>query len=389
MNNQIDRHDYTARYSLMPFCYWGVYACIASYASFYLLSVGFTNATIGMIIAVSGIFSAVFQPIVASYADKPESISIKKIMMMIVGLQVTGFIILFLIHQKNMLLSGILYATELSLHQLSTPLINSLGMEMVNQGKKLNFGVGRAIGSLGYAVCTFLLGLITAKADSVSVIISCFVLLSLLELFLFLFPFVKVKKTEGNISTKAKGGIAFFRQYKRFGVVLIGCILLFLGHIIINNFTLQVVQSKGGGTAEMGTAQAIASMLELPIMFLFGWCLKKASSRTWFRITGIFFFVKILATMFAPNMAVFYAVQVFQMFGWGLISVASVIYVNSIMEEQDKIKGQAYYSMTFTIGTVLGSFLGGALLDGFSVAVMLGFGSVVSLIGAVIVFFAA
>lgn len=397
--NISENHDYTVQYSLLPFFYWSAFCTIISYASYYLLSIGYKNSTIGMIIALAGIFSAVLQPVIASYADRPESISLKKIVLIVVGIQLLGYAALFLLYQKAFLLSGILYGAEIGIHQILTPLINSLGTETLNQGKKLNYGVSRAMGSTGYAIIAFLLGRITVKTDSSSVLIATLLLLFLLEFFLIFFPFKKQTKTvtreeKASVTSKTapsekSGGFDFFLRYKRFSIMLIGCILIYISHVMINNFTLQIMQSKGGGTAEMGTSQALASILELPVMFLFGWFLKKAGAVVWFKISGFFFFLKTFATLLAPNIPVLYAVQIFQMFGWALITVSSVYYVNSVMEDRDKIKGQAYFTMTYTIGCVFGSLLGGALLEGFSANAMLICGSVCSLIGSIIIFITA
>ena len=96
--------------------------------------------------------------------------------------------------------------------------------------------------------------------------------------------------------------------------------------------------------------------------------------------------LKALGTFLAPGIPMYYGVQVFQMLGWGLLTAASVYYVNAIMEPEDAIKGQAYFTMTYTLGSVIGSFLGGALIDFARVSSMLLFATVSALFGAVIVF---
>lgn len=64
----------------------------------------------------------------------------------------------------------------------------------------------------------------------------------------------------------------------------------------------------------------------------------------------------------------------------------SVYYVNAGMEPEDAIKGQAYFTMTYTLGCVIGSFLGGVLIDFAGVNSMLIFATVSALFGALIVF---
>ena len=113
---------------------------------------------------------------------------------------------------------------------------------------------------------------------------------------------------------------------------------------------------------------------------------KKISCYLLVRFAGILFVLKALGTYLAPGISMYYGVQVFQMLGWGLLTAASVYYVNAIMEPEDAIKGQAYFTMTYTLGSVIGSFLGGALIDFARVSSMLLFATVSALFGAVIVF---
>ncbi len=144
-----------------------------------------------------------------------------------------------------------------------------------------------------------------------------------------------------------------------------------MSHSLINSFNYQIAMAKGGGSGEMGNAMTISAVSELPTMFLFGYLLKKKSSVFWFRLSGLFFVLKSIGTFLAFNIPTYYAVQPFQMFGWALINVACVYYVDGIMEPQDSIKGQAYMAMTITAGNVMSSLFGGWLIDAAGVGAML------------------
>ena len=168
-------------------------------------------------------------------------------------------------------------------------------------------------------------------------------------------------------------------------VVLLGCILIFMSHSLINSFNYQIAMAKGGGSGEMGNAMTISAVSELPTMFLFGYLLKKKSSVFWFRLSGLFFVLKSIGTFLAFNIPTYYAVQPFQMFGWALINVACVYYVDGIMEPQDSIKGQAYMAMTITAGNVMSSLFGGWLIDAAGVGAMLICASLAAFIGWLIV----
>ena len=273
--------------------------------------------------------------------------------------------------------------------QILMPLLNSLGTESLNQGRNISIGAARGTGSLAYAIISYVLGIVVIPLGISVVPAFASIGLLIIIIGLYLFPFDKVKKKENNlqINNKVKTGILdFFKKYPSFTLVLIGCICFYINHTLLNNFVYQIVESKNGTTAQMGTATAIAAVLELPIMFGFHYLLKKVSAGKWILISGIFYTLKALGSLLVSNMMGFYFVQVFQMFSWAVITVAVVYYVNSVMEEEDTIKGQSYMGMTFTIGTIGGSILGGVLLDYTSVNTMLAAAALVSCIGIVFVY---
>lgn len=182
---------------------------------------------------------------------------------------------------------------------------------------------------------------------------------------LIIFPFVKTQKSAqtSSDSKSLANPLLFFRKYRRFSLVLIGCIFIYLSHVLLNNFNFQIAQGKGGGSAEMGTASAIAAMCELPTLFLFGYIIKKIRCDLLVRFAGIFFVLKALGTFLAPGISMYYGVQVFQMLGWGLLTAASVYYVNAIMEPGRCHQRTGVFHDDLYTWKRDGSFLGGALID--------------------------
>lgn len=64
---------------------------------------------------------------------------------------------------------------------------------------------------------------------------------------------------------------------------------------------------------------------------------------------------------------------------------ASVYYVNSIMKEKDRVKGQAFTAMAMTAGGVSGSLMGGWLIDKMGVKAMLAAGIIVTAAGTLFI----
>ena len=359
----------TVSYGAVQFFFWFVYGTALAYASPYLLDCGLSNTVIGLISAAACALSVLLQPAVAAYADREKSPSIKTILLIAAGGMMAFGLLLAVAYGKGGLPNGLLLGGAILLIQMALPFTNALATETINQGKPLKFSFARAFGSIGYAVMSMTIGrLIAWKGTGVEpwalVITSACFFLSIL-----LFPFEKgIKQDKADMKD---GAIAFLGRYPAFAVTLAGCVFIYISHVVINNFTFQIVVPRGGTSEHMGTALALAGLLEVVTMFLYPWLIRWKDSGFWFRISGVFFTLKVLGTLLAPNMNVFYLVQVFQPLGWGLITVSSVYYVNDLMQEQDRIKGQAYMTMSLSVATILGSIGGGWMIDAVGVNGML------------------
>lgn len=389
MHGRMGRLQLTFRYSCMQGSFWMGFATIMGFSSVFLLSIGYHNTEIGIIIALSGIISALLQPVVASLADGAYDLK-TLIYGTSIGILIMGLSILMLsICSGSRIMIGILYGGCLLLLQLAFPLVNAAGTEAINHGQSLNWGAARGVGSVAYAAVSCMLGILTNVAGTI--IVPLFILFCFVAFIIAVFRFPSHSPGENVEKTRRKSekSSSFFRKYPRFGCLLIGTTLLYTGHMVLNNFTFQIIQSKGGGSAEMGITTALAAFWEMPTMFCFGFMTKKVRCDTWLRLSGLFFTVKAVLSWLVPSVGLFYAIQVFQMLAWALISVASVYYVNSIMGKDDAIKGQAYFTMTFTLGSVFGALSGGWLLDIVGVNTVLICLSAVTFIGTIIVFAAA
>lgn len=386
----------TTRYAIVQGNFWMSFCIIFSYASVYLLSKGFKSSQIGMIIAAAGLISAVLQPIVADIADRAKSISLRQI---IASFSVVMMILagVLLVPKLHMIVIAFVYAGLVAVLQIITPLVNAAGMEWINKGVPVNFGVARGTGSLLFAAISYIAGVAVSKfsTDVIPILVVLFYILLFVAILTFHFYGVEVNenKSHKQLSTvevqedSTSGIIRFFRRYQKFGVLLIGITICFASHNILNNFMFQIVANQGGSSAQMGTAMAIAAAIELPTMVLFSYVILKIKSSSLLVVSGIFFTIKSLLTFLAGSMIGIYAAQFSQALGFALFVPASVYYVNHLMSEKDKVKGQAYMTVTNTVGSIAGSLLGGILIDYAGVSNMLLASTIIAFIGAIIIFF--
>ncbi len=363
----------TIHYSKIQLFFWFIYGAIVNFASVYLLANGASNTACGIVSAVACILSIFIQPWIATYADKEKSLSVKALILIISGALLVCTAALAVLKGRGRLWKRLIRGASILDMQELLPLVNSLATETMNAGKQLNYSAARGFGSIGYAVMSFSLGKIVAELGSFSQPVVSIVTVIAFLILTVTFPFEKRVAEpaglgkESGVEAPAGGSsvMAFLRRYRLFSIGLIGCSLIYASHVYINSFVFQIAVAKGGTSEHMGVAMGLAGLLEMLPMFLFAVLLKKKGAGFWMCFSGVFFTLKCLGTMLAPSIPAFYAVQLFQPFGWGLMTVASVYYVNSIMEDKDRIKGQAYMTMTLSIGTIIGSLSGGTY---FSIA---------------------
>lgn len=381
------KKNVTVYYSLIMALYSIGFVAMSAFSSFYLLNNGLSSGAIGILIAVSSLVAVGLEPVIGALIDRTRRVSTKGVMLVIgVCIVILGLLILF-IPNKSTALNTTLYGISMLLLMLSQPFVSTLGMDAINYGYPINFGVGRGMGSLGYALGSFVFGRISVAFGPRSVPIAFSTAFGVLCIILFLYPVKKEFRpatSEGGKPGTHNSPFLFLLKYKRLTIILIGLILIYFSHSLINVFTLQIVEPKGGTSATMGTSSAIAAVCELITTLLFAFYMKKIKLHLIIKISGVFFTLKILFSYIVTNVPAFYAIQGLQMFGWGFMSIGIIYYVNSMVDDCDKAQGQAYAGMALTIANVLASSVGGNIIDKFGINTMLLTGTTASAIGTVI-----
>ena len=69
----------TFGYASIQTFFWMCYASVMGFASMFLLDRGFDNSRVGILIAAAGLLSALLQPVIAAYADRPGSLSLGRL----------------------------------------------------------------------------------------------------------------------------------------------------------------------------------------------------------------------------------------------------------------------------------------------------------------------
>lgn len=383
------RKDLTARYAVIQFCFWVCFAGIVAFSSVYLLDRGLTNTEIGLMIAISGALAALLQPLMGSLMDRFPRLTSPGLLAGIFGLLVVDALGLILIPGLSLLWTALFYGLMVMVAQLCQSLLNVIGVDSMSHGNMVNFNTARAIGSLGYAVAAWGIGEMAAKLPLFTVPLTVAVAAGIIVVMAATYP---LKGTEdGNrekIADEATGPLAFLKEYPVFLILLPALTMIYFGHSVLNTFTLQIVRRFGAGSAEMGTATAIAAACELVTVLCFGFFRKRFRVTGLLCFSGIVFTLKIILSALARSVLAFDLAQACQMFAWGILCVAIVYYVNETIPEKDRAKGQTYAGMTLTAANVLSAVIGGRMIDTLGIESLIIVGIVVSACGSALMILA-
>lgn len=382
---------WTLRYTIINILYFVAFCTVHAYATVFLLDRGFSNTMVGIALAVSNILAVLGQPMVAGIIDKSERITNRKVLMGAILVILAGSVLL-MAAGNSIPIVFILYVIIYTVQFISMSIMIAMSFEYQAGGCAHNFGLARGLGSAGFAVTSAITGGIMARrGPGINLYITSVVMILM---FVAVFTF----KLEGNAQSSSdsvnssedtgdeptNNFFDFVRKYPAFMLFLLGAALCFFSHNMLNDYLIQIIRNLGGGETELGYASFLQAILELPVMAVMAWLLRKIDVKFVLVISAVAFFVKVVIMYFATGLGGMYLSQSFQLLAYAVFIPATAFYSDRIMKEKDKVKGQAYVNCAITLGGVFSSLICGKILDVKGVSFMLFIGMIVALFGAII-----
>ncbi|WP_276907638.1 MFS transporter [Peptoniphilus duerdenii] len=358
--------------------YWSVIAACVSFLNVFLTGRGLGTAEIGFLTAVGNGLAAIFQPIVSKVCSRSNK-NERDFLVLISMLAMT--LVIMAIERKAGLAMKIEIVAAIALVLVMQPLLNSLGYFYIARSVEINYGVSRGIGSITFAVTSFVLGILSEINKDLSMVMAA-VLLGALILSL-----LAQKPISGNNVVTVFDGRAQKQkiQNSKFVIFLLAVGMLFTFYNVTNVYLLQIAKRIGGDAKTVGTAFAVAALFEFPIMFMFNRLKEKFKSRSMLIFSGIFFLLKGILTYIATSPSTLIAIQMTQLFGFALFTPCSVDFINDIMSDEKKITGQGFLASAITMGGVIGSVAGGVLIESTGVLNTLIISNIICLIAILLI----
>lgn len=370
--------------------YWASNGLVFNFAAVFLQHKGYSNYELGIILALGNIAAFILQPLVAGYIDRRNKKPLLpcSALVMLVSMLLAAAAVF--IPGACTALSAV-YILMLATSILLQPLTNAMSTYLNTWGYDIKFARARGIGSLCFALCMALLGMLTQRVGAETVPIVYIILLALLmgAVLLMLRQDKTMRivppKVFDNPEKAASSIGVFIRENRRFCIYLLGVALLFFSHSMLGNFMIEFLRPIGGDSGDMGNIFCIMALSELPAMLLFDRLLRRVRCSTLLRFSAVMFAVKQAAAWFAASVPMMYAAMCIQALSFAIFIPASVRYVEEVIKKRDSVKGQAFTTSMITLGSIFASYLGGYMLDNISVQNTLMVGTIAAVLGALTV----
>ncbi len=371
------RKNTTFRYALIQIMLWGEFGFLISFAAPFLTEkLGLSDAVAGIVLAAATGVAFLAQPVLTALIDRRE-LPVRRVLI-VIGLLNAVFSAAALFTQHSLALTTVLFALACVCLQVAPSFSNALAMQGIRNGQSINFGLARGIGSLSFGICCRITPLLIAypPLGMNAVPLLGAVVAALLAVTAAMFP--RTQTVAKQPCEKPVSAVMFFRENRRFFLVLLGVILLYIGHNTLSNYMFYVAQSKLGAKATQdsaaalqGTALLISAAVELPTMFLFVRFVRRVRCDLLLLLSSAVMTLRLLLTLLLPGEIGLCLAQLTQLGGYALFAVSTVYYVGTVIEKRNVVKGQTYLGAANTMGNLLAYLCGGLLLGAADSAVML------------------
>lgn len=383
-----DLRTINLEYALIQATYWISFCGIVTYAAVFLQTKGYSNTSLGRVMAFGFLLGFLLPQLVAAWIDRSSKVSVYHCQWILLGIQLVLILILSRVPGKSTMLS-VLNAVLIGVEITRNPINTQISADMEQRLGHINYGAARGCGSIAFAPMTILVGRLLRERGvelltGINLLCLALQALALLMLCSSLKGTVKAGSGIPASGSKSSSFLQFARNNKRFFALLGAVALLFFSHNLAGNYLINVVRNVGGDTGDMGLLNGFTALMEFPMMFLYDRVARRFRCASTVRFAAALFAVKALGIALAPNLPMLFAANALQLFSFALITPAMVQYVNLTIHPRDSAKGQALAFGMVTLGNILSTGAGGILFDAFSVRTALLIGAGAALLAALL-----
>ncbi|WP_175615197.1 MFS transporter [Piscibacillus halophilus] len=349
----------TEQQSLTPlktllFAFHATQTIIISYLPVYLQGKGLNGSEIGWVLAVGPFAAIISQPFWGYLSDKYKTV--KKILLLcIIGLIIFSSIFFSMNHFIWIMMIGFFF------YFFATP-IGALGDSLAQRRADevgVSFGTIRTWGSIGFATSSLAIGLVLTFTG-----VEYMVWPYLTFAFIALFVTLRVQDVDVAKDPISFADVKKLLLNKPFILFLFFMMFLTISHRANDSFIGLYVTQLGGTNFIIGTAWFIGVISEAIVFATAGRWFRKYHTLIFVILAGAIYSVRWILYGFADSYWVVLALQFMHGLTFGVLYLASLDYVTRLIPKLTQSTGHLlFYAVFFGISGIIGSLIGGALID--------------------------
>lgn len=345
--------------------YQALAGVIYGFSIYTLMARGFNSAVAGLSLAFANLTSLSIQPIVSNFLDRSKKITIFEMC------SITTVLMFALYVVSNFAKNGsifyfVIFTLAVGIYSSLEPLFNTIYTVFNNNGINIRFGKARAFGSVSYGLVCALFGFLTDSYSYLAVLIggSIFALILVIITFVIRKDFYQAEKHPvEEEDLKTVGFLEFVKNNKKYMLLCLFLTGIFYGYLAVDNFTILVIENLGGTSKDNGLILGIKACLEGIAIFSISKIRKHIKLENLLIIAAISFILKSFCIYSATAKSTVYLAQIIQMFSFAMMLPGMVEYADVKLPTNVAVRGQAFFTMTIGLGSVIASIVAGNIIN--------------------------
>lgn len=337
--------------------YFGYYLALGSfmpYINLYYERLGMSGTQIGVLTSIPVI---VLSATVLSWGAIADRYHIHKVVLS-VGLLVTPLIMLMVSRTQSFSEIAVWVLIFAFFTGPIVPLMDSLALD-VAQTRGGSFGAARVWGSIGWAISSWVTGLLVENID----ILVLFYGYAVFMWLAFAISLFQPKRLLQAPRLSLRNHLSGFLRMDLL-LFLISVFLLAISFSAANTFFSIYMDGIGAGETLIGIAWSVASWTEIPIMLMGGLLLRKAGAARLVAASFVLFALRWLMLSFIRIPETTLVVQLLHGLAFGCFAVGTTTFMSQRSPVRLGATAQALLNMsTWGLGSIAGSLVGGFVYD--------------------------
>ncbi|TVQ21633.1 MAG: MFS transporter [Spirochaetaceae bacterium] len=369
-------HRDNAMFGAIQFAFWSGFGLIFAFLSAYYQDIGFTTVQIGLVMALVAVSAIAGQPVLGLLSDRIGAPGLVLRNGLVVGVVLA--IAMFL--TPRVLLPVALLSVLISISvQTLPPILDGWTMEVRDRVPRLDYGLTRSMGSIGFALTVAFAGRLFDAHGIEWMFLGAAAALGVTLVIVTLVHRYHLRNAPSVADATPQPVVAGpppaipWREF--FSARMIGLLVIFFLAFTafrpVQVFLPVLFRQVGGTNQDLGFAFSIMAISEIPFLIAFTFLVRRFRDTHVMLVALVFFLFRIGIHSFATTPLFVILAQGLQGPSFGLFLPASVHLLNRIAPAGTRTFAQSAGAIaSFGLGSMSGSAVGGYLVDWLGITEM-------------------